>query len=481
MTIFTVFCLLELCGLPVFAQQVDTAWVRRYNGPGNGDDQAAAIAVDDSGNVYVTGSSFDSATGYDFATIKYLPNGDTAWVRRYNGPDNKDDFASALVLDANSNVYVTGRSNGGFATIKYDSLGKVQWVRQKGGVIFIDNEGAYGMALDKTGNVYVTGAIFCGEVDCWGTVKYDSQGNELWFKYNSEGTRAVAITVDTGGNAFVTGDNEIVKYAAGGNLLWTQVFPVLARAIALDNAGNVYVTGRPPGPIFYNAYKTIKYNSNGNQLWLREYFPDLFVGAGPFALAVDKAGNVYVTGSSGYGEDDFWVTVKYDSAGTQLWDKGLFTGIVGRAIAVDTDCNCYVAGIGSSYTFSAVKYDHDGNQVWLKSYYLQPEAYPAEAVALTLDTKGNVYATGYSVNGITGGSNYTTIKYSPLPQLKGDLNADGILSAADVVLILNCVFLGIPPPNAPPAACDLNCDGLLTSADVVILLNMTFLQTPAPC
>jgi hypothetical protein len=58
--------------------QVDTAWVRRYNGPANGEDKAVALAVDRSGNAYVTGESPGSGTLSDFATIKYLSDGDTA-------------------------------------------------------------------------------------------------------------------------------------------------------------------------------------------------------------------------------------------------------------------------------------------------------------------------------------------------------------------------------------------------------------------
>jgi len=98
--------------IPVFGQSVDTAWVRRYNGPGNGDDGASAMAVDNSGNVYVTGGSRGSGTSTDYATIKYYPNGDTAWVKRYNGSRNASDRASAIAVDGFGNVYVTGTSYG---------------------------------------------------------------------------------------------------------------------------------------------------------------------------------------------------------------------------------------------------------------------------------------------------------------------------------------------------------------------------------
>ena len=82
----------------------------RYNGPINVTDRASALAVDAAGNVYVTGESFGSGTSYDYATVKYDAGGNQLWVARYNGPDNGEDRASALAVDAVGNVYVTGKA-----------------------------------------------------------------------------------------------------------------------------------------------------------------------------------------------------------------------------------------------------------------------------------------------------------------------------------------------------------------------------------
>src|SRR4029453_19167782 len=80
-----------------------------------------------SGNVYVTGTSHGGLGAYDdYATIKYNSLGDTLWVQRYNGPGNAGDAATSIAVDGSGNVYVTGYSAGNgqmdYATIKYSQI-----------------------------------------------------------------------------------------------------------------------------------------------------------------------------------------------------------------------------------------------------------------------------------------------------------------------------------------------------------------------
>ena len=80
-------------------------WEARYDNGG-----ASTLAVDSLGNVYVTGYSTGSGTGYDYATIKYDSDGNEQWVARYDGPANENDKAFALAVDGLGNVYVDRKS-----------------------------------------------------------------------------------------------------------------------------------------------------------------------------------------------------------------------------------------------------------------------------------------------------------------------------------------------------------------------------------
>src|SRR5688572_13821817 len=72
--------------------QVTQEWVERYDGPGNSGDGATSLAVDDSGNVYVIGGSNANITR-DYATLKYNSAGVQQWEARYNGPGNGSNDA----------------------------------------------------------------------------------------------------------------------------------------------------------------------------------------------------------------------------------------------------------------------------------------------------------------------------------------------------------------------------------------------------
>src|SRR5574341_21110 len=198
-----------------YASNGDSLWAKLYKGPSNDWDEATALVVDDSGNVYVTGSSMDSVTSYDYATIKYAPNGDTLWVRRYNGPGNDVDRASALVLDDSGNVYVTGVSWNGadidFTTIKYTPNGDTAWTRYYSGPSN-NSDVALALALDKSCNVYVAGysdSTGTGFGYAFVTIKYASSGDTHWVRrYNGPGiiyNQAVSLALDLGGNVYVAG------------------------------------------------------------------------------------------------------------------------------------------------------------------------------------------------------------------------------------------------------------------------------------
>ncbi len=495
--------------LPALAEMiVDTAWVRRYNGFEDYSDLARAIAVDSCGNVYVTGYSWNG-TNYDYVTIKYYSNGDTAWVRRYNGPGNGDDYAYAIAVYGCDNIYVTGGSYGDgtnydYATINYYPNGDTAWVRRYNGSGNSDDD-AYAIAVDVSGNVYVTGwSVGNGTNEDYATIKYHPNGDIAWVRrYNGPGNSedwAYVIAVDDSGNVYVTGDGlgggtgydyVTIKYDLNGNELWVESYngpenrDDFANAIAIDDSSNVYVTGWSYASATNYDYATIRYYPNGDTAWVRRYNgPGNGEDIAGF-IAIQGSNNVYVTGTSyGSGTNYDYCTIKYDTSGNELWikryDGPTNNHDIAWDIAVDGSGNVYVTGYswssGTNYDYTTIKYDTNGNELWVQGYNGSGNS-EDNAYAITVDDSGNVYVTGRSEG---SGTSYdcTTIKY--FQALRGDVNRDWVINVADVVYLINYLFIGGPAPVPILQVGDVNCDTVINVTDVVYLINYLFIGGPPP-
>ncbi len=444
------------------AQTARQLWAVRYDGPANQSDSAYAVVVDANGDVVVTGYSEDSGRKGDCYTAKYAAaTGALLWEKRYNGPSNGYDSASALAVDTSGNVIITGYSessggNSNYYTAKYAAAdGALLWEKRYDGP-FNDGGGARALALDASGNVIVTGnpkdynpLPFLGFSQDYYTAKYAAaDGALIWeARYNgpSHGEDSVSdMAVDASGNVIVTGvtqgsksrDSYTAKYAAAtGALLWeaSYIGPAKkddgATAVAVDGSGDVIVTGYSNGSVSGSDFYTAKYAAaNGALLWERLYNGPSNSADRANAVAVDASGNAIVTGysitaGSSYG----YYTAKYAAAnGALLWEKIYnATGIsdeISQAVKVDASGNVVVTGYtgaspngtGNGDDFYTAKYAAATGALLWEARYNGPanktdRVSGSKSLALTSD--GGAVVCGSSFNGTN--YDYATVRYAP--------------------------------------------------------------------
>jgi hypothetical protein len=413
-------------------------WARSFGS--SVDEMGKSVAVDGSGNIVTTGSfagtvdfgtgpltsnvyPWMSTTSYtDVFLAKYASSGTALWSRRIGGTANDVGYGTAV--DGNGDVIVAGAVAGpvdfgnGVNSTYYGGLdifiakysgqdGSYKWAKQLGGS---NDDLARSVAVDGSGNVYVTGSIYSGTVDfgggplstapnaIWGFIaKYSPSGSFVWAKIfgstiASAGTTGTGVGVDSSGNVIVTGQFAgtvdfgggpvtisntnfamfILKLSSSGAYQWSKTFGngngtdvIQPNAMAVDGSGNVIVTGQFTGSedLGGGALSSIsgswdgfiaKYSgTNGAPLWSKSF------GAAGYDLArgvaVDGNDNVIVTGSF-YGSVDFGggpltsyynnvFVAKYSAAGAYVWAENLPGGnAYGNSVAVKGNSNIAVTG-----------------------------------------------------------------------------------------------------------------------------------------
>ena len=268
-------------------------------------------------------------------------------------PVSGEDRTSAIAVDANGSVYVTGWSrinvnDYNYATVKYDSGGALQWIAgysaPAGGV-----DVATAIAVDSGGNAYVTG--YSGNPAHYTTIKYDTDGTQLWvIEYNGPGELgdvATSIDLDSDGNAYVTGyskaeatgyDFATIKYRVDGTEEWVERYngsengDDFSNAIAIDKAGNVYVAGGSYGSGVNLDYAIVKYFQGPVITVTVDIKPESF----PNSINLDSNGVIPVSILS-TGDFDATnidpLTVKFGPGGaTEVHDKGHIEDVNGDGL-----------------------------------------------------------------------------------------------------------------------------------------------------
>ncbi|MCT7997590.1 SBBP repeat-containing protein, partial [Laspinema olomoucense] len=269
----------------------DLVWIRQLGASGS--DESSDISIDSNGNIYITGNTHNSLGGLnggngnpDTFVAKYDNNGNRLWVRQLG--TSAEDYSAAIATDESSNVYITGNTFGSLGSAnagssyssdafisKYSSSGDLIWTKQLGSESY---EGSTGIAIAPSGEIYITGTTLgtlegtnLGSNDIF-IAKYSINGDRLWTRQAGTSASDVpySIVTDSIGNLYIVGQTQgeleganagrrdifISKYDSNGNLLWNKQLGTSEDEtgfdIKIDEGGNLYITGDTGGVLEAN-------------------------------------------------------------------------------------------------------------------------------------------------------------------------------------------------------------------------------------
>jgi|GEM_PF-5794558 len=301
-------------------------WSRIW-GPTNGA-SASGVAVDGNTNIFVAGESygnFDGQTKNDSAfeaslLTKFAADGTKQWTRIWGGTNSS--YAAAVAVDGSTNIYVTGTTydtfdgqtgpGTGFLS-KFTAAGVRLWSRIWGSGT---KDWPAAVTVDSSGNnIYVAGQTagsFDGQIVPVGgyssfLTKFDASGSRQWTRFvvPVTGTNEVAssVAVDTNNNIYVGGYNwsarkaTLTQFTAGGSQTWSRLCSQpYGDGMTADNSGAVYMIGASAYWPTNNGLLLTKYSSSGLEQTLAKI--PCGTNDGASALALSSAGMLYIAGDT---------------------------------------------------------------------------------------------------------------------------------------------------------------------------------------
>lgn len=329
--------------------QVKVDWNEAYHSTiGNGEEFAGAMTIDDDGNVFVAGasSSINGENKSNLIVIKYNSEGVEQWTSRVTGFSYYSP--QDIKVDIYGNIYVASQAEGHFNLVKFREDGQPLYQRGANAIIGLAKSILLHYENDsgEDPNVIVTGWQLNNQSESYVyTVKYDNTGGLLWSK----------------------------SYDAGNGFNEGNAIKLLS--------GNYIVVGSSSGGTSGTDYITIKYTRDGNEEWAKRYngSAGLNDGARDVVTYDCSCGDlnlnrIAVTGfSRGTGGIDDMTTIFYDLNGNQLWDARYFDPNEGKgnsfgvSMAIDRNGRIVVMG-RSTEDVATVSYDFNGNQIWAKRF-----------------------------------------------------------------------------------------------------------------
>ena len=361
----------------------------------------------------------------------------------------------AVSMDDRRNIYIVGvKQPGPFGgcdafLASYDRFGVLRWETFWGSSGGYDSAGS--IAIDPLGNVYIAGVTSPGPFGVFDVfvASFNSSGDFRWetFWGTPDYDWGSAVAVDQFGNVYVSGrtsevywpgpwDAFLVSFNSSGGLRWESFWGTSngyerADAVAVDSFGNVYIGGRSgQGEIFGQPYEAflVSYNSSGELRW--ETLWGKVACDFVYGIALDPVDNIYIAGVTyifgPFGGDDAFL-VSFDSSGSFRWEAfwGTARREVANGVALDLFGNAYITGYSSHGPFG-------GHDAFIASFdssggFRWDAHWGTEGldhgVGVGLDHFGKVYIGGYTYPGPSGGYDAFVAAFA-LPPISATVDID---------------------------------------------------------